>query len=42
VDTPFWKKVPFAMPKNALSAGALAGQILAAVNEGKTGTLDLG
>jgi len=42
VDTPFWKKVPFAMPKNALSADSLAGQILAAIDEGKTGILDLG
>lgn len=42
VETPFWKKVPFAMPKNALSADSLAGQILAAVDEGKTGTLDIG
>ncbi len=42
VDTPFWKKVPFAMPKNALSPASLAEQILAAVAESKTGTLDIG
>ena len=42
VDTPFWKKVPFAMPKNALSPASLAEQILAAVSEAKTGTLDIG
>jgi NAD(P)-dependent dehydrogenase (short-subunit alcohol dehydrogenase family) len=42
VDTPFWQKVPFSMPKNALSPDALAEKILAAVQEGKTGTHDIG
>lgn len=42
VETPFWQKVPFAMPKNALSPASLAEQILSAVREGKTGTLDIG
>lgn len=42
VDTHFWKKVPFAMPKNALSPDSLAEQILAAVADGKTGNLDIG
>ncbi|MGQ9832582.1 MAG: SDR family NAD(P)-dependent oxidoreductase [Candidatus Villigracilaceae bacterium] len=42
VDTPFWGKVPFSMPKNALSPASLAEQILAAVSEAKTGALDIG
>lgn len=41
VDTPLWKKVPFSLPKNALSPDALAEAILAALQEGKTGLLDL-
>lgn len=41
VDTPLWKKVPFSMPKNALSPDALAEAILVALQEGKTGLLDL-
>ncbi len=41
VDTPFWQKVPFSMPKNALSPDALAEAILSALQEGKTGLLDL-
>jgi len=42
VETPFWDKVPFSMPKNALGPAALAEQILAAVSEGKTGIFDIG
>ncbi len=42
VNTPFWGKVPFSMPKNALSPAALADQILAAVAEGQSGNLDIG
>lgn len=41
VDTPFWRKVPFSMPKNALSPQALAEAIFSALTEGKTGLLDL-
>ncbi|MCX7607630.1 MAG: SDR family NAD(P)-dependent oxidoreductase [Anaerolineales bacterium] len=41
VDTPFWRKVPFSMPKNALTPDALAEAILTALAEGKTGILDL-
>ncbi|MCX7755465.1 MAG: SDR family NAD(P)-dependent oxidoreductase [Anaerolineales bacterium] len=42
VDTPFWKKVPFSMPKNALSPQTLAEKILTALEEDKTGMLDIG
>jgi NAD(P)-dependent dehydrogenase (short-subunit alcohol dehydrogenase family) len=42
VNTPFWKKVPFSMPKNALSPQSLAEKILTALEENKTGTLDIG
>ncbi len=41
VDTPFWHKVPFSMPKNALAPQALAETIFSALTEGKTGLLDL-
>lgn len=41
VDTPFWRKVPFSMPKNALAPQALAEAIFSALTEGKTGLLDL-
>jgi 3-oxoacyl-[acyl-carrier protein] reductase len=42
VDTSFWQKVPFSMPKNALSPNSLAEKILATVTEGKTGNFDIG
>lgn len=41
VDTKFWGKVPFSMPKNALSPAALAEKILSALDEGRDGLLDL-
>jgi NAD(P)-dependent dehydrogenase (short-subunit alcohol dehydrogenase family) len=41
VDTAFWSKVPFSMPKNALQPEALAGLIHAAILDGKEGLLDL-
>lgn len=41
VDTPFWKKVPFRLPKNALTPDALAERILAAHLAGQQGQLDL-
>ncbi len=41
VDTPFWKKVPFSMPKHALSPQGLAEKILTALKEDKTGLLDI-
>ena len=41
VDTAFWSKVPFSMPKNALQPEALAERIYAAILEGKEGLLDL-
>ena len=41
VDTPFWEKVPLKLPPNALTATAVAQQILAAYHEGHKGFLDL-
>jgi 3-oxoacyl-[acyl-carrier protein] reductase len=41
VNTAFWSKVPFSMPKNALQPEALAGQIYSAILDGKEGLLDL-
>ncbi len=41
VETAFWSKVPFAMPKNALTPETLADSIYNALNEGKDGILDL-
>lgn len=41
VDTAFWSKVPFSMPKNALQPEALAGLIHIAILDGKEGLLDL-
>jgi 3-oxoacyl-[acyl-carrier protein] reductase len=41
VDTPFWAKVPLKLPPNALTAAAVAQQILTAYHEGHKGFLDL-
>jgi len=41
VNTAFWSKVPFSMPKNALQPEAMAEMIYAAILEGKEGLLDL-
>jgi 3-oxoacyl-[acyl-carrier protein] reductase len=41
VDTPFWKKAPFPLPKGALTATAVAEAVHAVVLEGKTGVVDL-
>lgn len=41
VDTAFWGKVPFSMPKNALSPTALADAVYQALQEEKDGLLDL-
>lgn len=41
VNTAFWSKVSFSMPKNAIPPGDLASQIFTAIQERKDGTLDL-
>lgn len=41
VNTAFWSKVPFSMPKNALQPEVLAELIHAAILDGKEGLLDL-
>ncbi|MFM8876327.1 MAG: SDR family NAD(P)-dependent oxidoreductase [Anaerolineae bacterium] len=41
VDTAFWSKVPFSMPKNALTPAALADAVYQAIQDGKDGILDL-
>jgi NAD(P)-dependent dehydrogenase (short-subunit alcohol dehydrogenase family) len=41
VDTPFWKKAPFPLPKGALSASTVAEAVMAVLTEGKTGVVDL-
>ncbi len=41
VNTKFWRKVPFKMPGNALSPEAVAERVVAAVNDGHQGVLDL-
>ena len=41
VQTPLWKKVPFAMPKQAADAHHVAKQIVSAVAEGRDGVIDL-
>lgn len=41
VNTAFWSKVPFSMPKNALQPEALAGLVHDAILDGKEGLLDL-
>ena len=41
VNTEFWQKVPFKMPGSALAAEAVAEKVIAAVNAGHQGVLDL-
>ncbi len=41
VNTAFWSKVPFSIPKHALQPEALAEQIFSAIMDGKEGVLDL-
>ncbi len=41
VETPLWNKVPFSLPKNALSPSALADRLYLALNEGQDGLIDL-
>lgn len=41
VNTPFWHKVPFRMPANALAPAALAQTIVQAVQAGQTGVLNV-
>ncbi|MCS6910912.1 MAG: SDR family NAD(P)-dependent oxidoreductase [Anaerolineales bacterium] len=41
VNTPFWKKVPFRMPANALAPEAVAQKILEAYQTGQSGLLDM-
>jgi short-subunit dehydrogenase len=41
VNTAFWQKVPFRMPANALSPEAVAEKVVAAVESGREGMLDL-
>lgn len=41
VNTAFWSKVPFSMPKNALQPETLATLVHAAILDGKEGILDL-
>lgn len=41
VDTPLWEKVPMRLPKEAANAAVIAGQILDAFDQERTGTLDL-
>lgn len=41
VDTPFWKKVPFKLPANAMRPEAIAEKVYAAYVQGLTGLVDL-
>jgi NAD(P)-dependent dehydrogenase (short-subunit alcohol dehydrogenase family) len=41
VETSFWEKVPFSLPRGALAPGQIAERILQAYDEGETGILDL-
>lgn len=41
VNTPFWEKVPFRIPANALAPEEVAEQMLAAYEQGLSGLLDL-
>ena len=41
VDTPFWKKVPFKLPTNAMLPEAVAEKVHAAYMQGLTGLVDL-
>ncbi len=42
VNTPFWQKVPFRMPANALAPAALAHTVVQAMQAGQTGVLNVG
>lgn len=41
VDTPFWRNIPFPLPKGAMSPQAVAQAILTRWESGEIGTLDL-
>lgn len=41
VDTPLWQKVPMRLPKDAAPPAKVAAHILAAYQDGRSGTLDL-
>ena len=41
VDTPLWRKVPFALPRGAMSPAEVASRTLAAVAAGHDGILDV-
>lgn len=41
VDTPFWRKVPFRLPPNALTPESVAAWVLQAIEEYKKGVFDL-
>lgn len=41
VDTSLWEKVPFSLPKGALSPDNLAARVLEAHRDGESGTLDI-
>lgn len=41
VDTPLWEKVPMRLPKDSPPPSKVAGRILAAMEEGHSGLLDL-
>ena len=41
VDTPLWERVPFKLPRQAMSPEEAAASILAAYHEGHRGVLDL-
>jgi meso-butanediol dehydrogenase/(S,S)-butanediol dehydrogenase/diacetyl reductase len=41
VDTPFWDKLPLRLPKDAASPEKVAQKVIAAYDEGHSGTLDL-
>lgn len=41
VDTPFWQKVPFRLPKTALSPADVADRLLESYESGHKGTLDI-
>jgi NAD(P)-dependent dehydrogenase (short-subunit alcohol dehydrogenase family) len=41
VDTPFWKEVPFSLPKNARPPEAIAGAMLVRYHAGESGPLDM-
>lgn len=41
VETAFWDKLPFKLPRGAMSADAVAAAVLKAYNEGQRGVLEL-